>query len=231
VLNSRKYFHYLIDRAQQQFPGKSPDTKVKAVNYLLPHIHRVPSRIVRDELAAEVSQRLQIDSAVLRQELRSAASTRSQKLDATAIKEQPVSPAEKLLVRALLAPELRGEVIQMLASEPLHEGWPSESLITALLSTGDHVLADPMSLDLNDASRALLATILMAEDTELSPDHVRVAVAALRRPHIERRLQQVQHQIDDAGRKNDAMRVAQLSAEKVSLKRALDESMRANTAR
>jgi DNA primase len=226
VLNSRKYFHYLIDRAQQQFPGKSPDAKVKAVNYLLPHIHRVPSRIVRDELAAEIAQRLQIDSAVLRQELRSAASTRSQKMDATAIRQQPVSPAEKLLIRALLAPDLRVEVMDLLATEQLHEGWPSEALISALLSPDDHALTDPLSLDLDEISRSLLATILMAEDTELSADHIPVALSALRRPHLERRLQQVQHQIDDAGRNNDTMRLAQLSAEKVSLKRALDESMR-----
>jgi DNA primase len=31
---------------------------VKAVNYLLPHIQRVPSRIVRDELAREMAQKL-----------------------------------------------------------------------------------------------------------------------------------------------------------------------------
>jgi DNA primase len=229
VLNSRKYFHYLIDRAQQQFPGKSPDAKVKAVNYLLPHIHRVPSRIVRDELASEIAQRLQIDSGVLRQELRSAASTRSQKVDAAAVKEQSVSPAEKTLIRSLLAHGLRGQITDALTSEQLHEGWPAERLIAALLAADDHTLADPMALELDDATRSLLATILMSEDSELSAEHARVALAALRRPHLERRLQQVQHQIDDAGRKNDAMRIAQLSAEKVSLKRALDESMRASS--
>ncbi len=49
---------------------------MKAVNYLLPHIQRVPSRIARDELAMEISQKLGIDSAVLRQELKHAATSR-----------------------------------------------------------------------------------------------------------------------------------------------------------
>jgi DNA primase len=229
VLRSRKYFHYLIDRAQQQFPGKSPDAKVKALNYLLPHIHRVPSRIVRDELASEVAQRLQIDSAVLRQELRSAASTRSQKVSDTAVKPQSVSPAEKLLVRALLSPDVRTEAMDALSSERLHEGWPSERLLQALSTPDPSAFHDPMSLPLDEHSRNLLANILMAEEEEVSAEHVRVALAAMRRPQLERRLQQVQHQIDDAGRKNDSMRIAQLSAEKVSLKRALDESMRTGT--
>src|ERR1700678_2265418 len=48
--SSQKYFDYLIDRARSHFPVRSAEGKVKAVNYLLPHIQRVPSRIVRDEL-------------------------------------------------------------------------------------------------------------------------------------------------------------------------------------
>src|SRR6266403_4023268 len=75
--NSQKYFDYLIERARTQFPVRSADGKVKAVNYLLPHIQRIPSRIARDELAREMAQKLGIDSSVLRQELKHAASIRS----------------------------------------------------------------------------------------------------------------------------------------------------------
>ena len=73
---------------------------MKALNHLLPHIQRVPSRIVRDELAHEISQKLGIDSAVLRQELRHAAGTRA----TSAVKapaEAQVTDAEKVLIRAL----------------------------------------------------------------------------------------------------------------------------------
>src|SRR5205823_5745781 len=75
--NSQKYFDYLIERARSQFPVRSGEGKVKAVNYLLPHIQRVPSRIVRDELAREMAQKLGIDSSILRQELKHAAASRS----------------------------------------------------------------------------------------------------------------------------------------------------------
>src|SRR5208283_2556440 len=74
--HSAKYFDYLIERARAQFPVRTPEGKVKALDYLLPHIQRVPSRIVRDELANEISHRLGIESAVLRQELRHAARSR-----------------------------------------------------------------------------------------------------------------------------------------------------------
>src|SRR5579863_527324 len=98
--HSQKYFDYLIERALSQFPVRSGEGKVKAVNYLLPHIQRIPSRIVRDELAHEIAQKLSIDSAVLRQELRHTAATRS----AATVKapaEAQVTDAEKVLIRAL----------------------------------------------------------------------------------------------------------------------------------
>ena len=56
--HSQRYFDYLIERARTQFPVRTPEGKVKAINHLLPHIQRVPSRIVRDELAHEIALRL-----------------------------------------------------------------------------------------------------------------------------------------------------------------------------
>jgi DNA primase len=233
VRKGRKHFDYLIDRAQAQFSGKSPEAKVKALNYLLPHVQRVPNRIVRDELAKEISQRIGIDSAVLRQELKAAASTRSQQ-QIKAQPQQQVTPAEKVLVRALLNPEafgdrvtLRDSVRRALAADALHGGWVTEPIFTAALAVAPETLAEPLSLPLGEAARNHLAAILMEDDQEVTPEMVEVALAALRRPHLERKLQQVQGQIDDASRKGETARIAQLSMEKMTLKRALDQSMRA----
>ena len=68
--------HRALDRARQQFPARTPDAKVKALNFLLPHIRRMPNRIQRDEFAADAAQKLGIDSAILRQELKQAAAQR-----------------------------------------------------------------------------------------------------------------------------------------------------------
>ena len=45
LAHSQKYFDYLIERARAQFSTRTPEGKVKALNYLLPHVQRVPSRI------------------------------------------------------------------------------------------------------------------------------------------------------------------------------------------
>jgi DNA primase len=97
---SLPYFSYLIERARAQFPVRSGEGKKKAVNYLLPHVQRVPSRIVRDGLAEEIAQKLSIDSAVLRQELKHAAADRKTATVKTSAESQ-VTDAEKILIRAL----------------------------------------------------------------------------------------------------------------------------------
>src|SRR5690348_10534598 len=91
--NSQRYFDYLIERARAQFQVRSGEGKLKAVNYLLPHIQRVPSRIVRDELAQEIAQKLSVDSAVLRQELKNAATSRKTSA-VKALPETQVTDAE-----------------------------------------------------------------------------------------------------------------------------------------
>jgi DNA primase len=73
IRGARRQSDYLIERARQSFPGASADAKIKAMNYLLPHIRRIPQKLERDQFAHDAAQKLGIDSAVLREELRQAA--------------------------------------------------------------------------------------------------------------------------------------------------------------
>src|SRR5436190_8410853 len=233
--NSQKYFEYLIERARGQFPVRSAEGKHKAVNYLLPHIQRVPSRIVRDELAEEIAQKLSIDSAVLRQELKHAASSRK----STSVKAAPqssVTDAEKILIRALAsryqfqseeyfsdrdgadeAFDPARQARYVLSSERLHAGLGTESLVDALLVAEN---AEPMDVAGSDTERALLAAVLMKEDEELTAEKVEGAVRALRRVQIRRRLEQIQRQLETT-RGPDAAQLKSLMDEKLRLKRAL----------
>ncbi|MGB7643019.1 MAG: DNA primase [Terriglobales bacterium] len=236
--NSQKYFDYLIDRARAQFGARTPESKVKAVNHLLPHIQRVPSRIVRDELAMEISQKLGIDSAVLRQELKHTAANRS----ASAVKapsDAQITGAERVLIRALASARqmLSGDsrvsardgadeefdptrqAQYALQSEHLYEGLASQSLMEALLAAAAET-ADVMTLPKTEEDRRLLASTLMHEEEELTPETVEGAVRALRRIYLRRRLEQVQVTLQHPGALPLEERQALLQ-EKVRLKRAL----------
>src|SRR6185437_9682689 len=101
---ARRHSDYLIERARALFPPVTPDAKVKALNFLLPHIQHVPNRIARDEFAADAAQKLAIDSALLRQELKQAASARRTDVRPKSSATAMWSEAEKLLLRALMLP-------------------------------------------------------------------------------------------------------------------------------
>jgi DNA primase len=225
---SERYFDYLIERARQQFPVRTAEGKVKAVNYLLPHVHRVPSRIVRDELANDIAQKLGIDSTVLRQELRHAASTRSSTVKTPA--EAQVTPAERILIRALATPgdpslsieeaDLPAQARYTLTRDRLHEGLVTETLLEILLQAEADV-PDLMALPFTDSDRALLAQVLMHEEEELTPELLKEACEALRRRHLEREKQQLKQQIAEAERRQDQAALARLVEEKLRIDRTL----------
>ncbi len=84
VLGARRQSDYLIERARQMFPGAAAEQKVKAMNYLLPHIRRIPEKLVRDQFAMDAAQKLGIDSSLLREELRQAALRRRDHIEVRA---------------------------------------------------------------------------------------------------------------------------------------------------
>ncbi len=236
--HSQRYFDYLIERARAQFPVRSAEGKARAVNYLLPHIQRVPSRIVRDELAQEIAQKLGIDSSVLRQELRHAAATRS----AAAVKapaEAQVTDAERILIRALASARQMQPGEEHLSArdgaeeefdparqaqfafqnEALHRGLAAESLIEALLNAAPET-ADVLEVPRSEADRRLLAAILLKEDEPLTADGLEGAIRALRRIHLRRRLEEVQRELQ-SGRVREPQQLQALLEEKLRLKRAL----------
>ena len=236
---SQKYFDYLIDRARAQFPVRSAEGKVKAVNYLLPHIQRVPNRIVRDELALEIAQKLGIDSAVLRQELKHAAATRSA-AQVKASAETQITGAERILIRALAsATQISPEPGRLssrdgaeeefdparqahfaLQSERLYEGLASQSLIEALLAAGPGA-ADALELPKTEDDRRLLASILMQEDEVLTPETLEGAVRALHRKRLNRRLKEIDAALNRPTGPLDRQQRLALAEEAVRVKLAL----------
>jgi DNA primase len=234
--HSQKYFDYLIERARALHPVRTPEGKVKALNYLLPHIQRVPSRIVRDELANEISHRLGIESSVLRQELRHAATARAAS-HVTAPANVQLTDAERVLVRALASRDLghaaRSEregvdpdfdaarqAHYSLTQDRLHEGTGAQGLIDALLAAHEQGL-DAMSLQLDDHDRRRIASILMDDREELTPELLESAIRSLHRRKLLRQLDDLQHQLKDAERRNDMALSARLLQERVKLRQAV----------
>ena len=221
---AKRHSDYLIDRARQQFPARSADAKVKALNYLLPHIRRMPNRIQRDEFAADAAQKLGIDSALMRQELKQAAATRLESLPQH--RQEPINETERVLLRALVLPET--DPARRLAADQLsqHPEWFADLAMADVLESLSQgpPPANPLDAATTNESRAQLARALenTPEATSRSPSQqVEDALHSLERRRLERRQRELRAQIAEADRRGDPVMLTTLTTEKLAIDRQL----------
>jgi DNA primase len=227
--HARRHSDYLIDRARQLFPARTADAKVKALNFLLPHIRRMPNRIQRDEFAADAAQKLGIDSAILRQELKQAAAQRVESVRTHTA--EPASEIERVLLRALVLPE--SDPARLLAADTLMQNpaWYDTLPAAAVLETLAHAPApeNPLEAAPDQQSRVLLARVL----EQVHDDHgtqaasvteqVADALHTLEHRWMERRQREIRSLIAEADRRGDHDMLTKLTAEKLHIDRNLRE--------
>jgi DNA primase len=225
--NAKRHSDYLIDYAREQFPGRTADAKVKALNFLLPHIRRMPNRIQRDEFAADAAQKLGIDSAILRQELKQAAAQRVESVRAHT--HDPASETERVLLRVLVLPE--DTPARIIAATQLvdHPEWYDSLPSAALLETLSNAPAPPNPLDAapDEQSRILLVRALEHADdsanTQSMTEQVENALHALARGQLERRKRELITSMAEATRRGDQKMLATLTEEFRQMDRKLRE--------
>ena len=221
VMGARRQSDYLIERARQMFPGGAADQKLKAMNYLLPHIRRIPHELVRLEFVRDASQKLGIDSAVMMGDLRHAALRRRDQIE---VRATALSEVERVLLRALSITDPEHEEARRTAAEALirqsqwFEGLGTFDALRALAERG---VRDPMDVVENPAQKALLAEALLAENESPSADTVIGAIVSLQQRKIEMGLRDLRAQIQDAERRGDFTELAVLTQRKLELDRAL----------
>ncbi|MBB5058291.1 DNA primase [Granulicella aggregans] len=223
---AKRHSEYLIDRARLQFPARTADAKVKAMNFLLPHIRRMPNRIQRDEFAADAAQKLGIDSALLRQELKQAAAARLESVPQ--FRQEPISENEKILLRALVLSE--DDPARQLAADQLsmHPEWFAELPMADILESLSQAPAPENPLDAapTNESRAQLAVALQHSTGDKEApllEQVRDALEALDTRRMQRRQRELRSQIAEADRRGDSAMLDQFMMEKMAIDKALRE--------
>ena len=212
---------YLIDRARQMFPGAGADQKVKAVNFLLPHIRRIPEKLVRDQFAADAAQKLGIDSAVLREELRQAALRRRDRVEARAAS---LTEVERVLLRALAVTDPEHEEARRMAADALvrqPEAFEHLGAYAALHALAGRGARDPIEVIDDAAQRALLAEALLNETAPPTAIEVESAIQEIQERAIEACQRNLRAQIAEAERRGDFAELAVLLKQKQEMDQAL----------
>jgi DNA primase len=152
----------------------------------------MPEKLSRDQFASDAAQKLGIDSAVLREELRQAALKRRDRIEPRAA---TLTEVERVLLRALAITDPDGELARRLATQAILQqpGWfePLRAA-PALLALANRQANDPMDVLEDPAQRALLAEALLAETKPPTEREVSSAIQELEERAIEKELRELQ---------------------------------------
>ena len=227
VRGAVRYSDYLIERARVLYPGRTPEAKVKALNFLLPHIRKIPNAVVRNEFAENAAQKLGIESSLMRQELKQAAQQRLESVKAA--QPKAVSEVEKILLSALVLPDAdssRALAAEQLAANPEWYADMASATLMEVLANGP-APDNPLEAAPDDASRLLLASVLhqASGDSEASREtlheQVQNALRTLQERRLERRSRELRTSIAEAQRRGDEVMLRQLAHEKLQVEREL----------
>jgi DNA primase len=194
------YVDYLIARARQM-DLTTGEGKLRAVNFLLPYVQKIPNRILRSEWATRIAQQLRLDEPVLRAALSKAASERRSE-----VKTQPelvgraAKPVERRLIRMLAEAEgFRHELAQQLQNARLYHGLETEKIFAALVIAslaGQPLQATEVAAVLDERDRRLLFEILFEEANEPTWEEAQSCIEALQHRQAEHELAEVQRSIE-----------------------------------
>jgi len=221
VMGARRQSDYLIERARQMFPGGTAEQKQKAINYLLPHIRRIPQKLMRDQFAMDAAQKLGIDSAIVREELRQAALKRREHIE---VRTTALTEVERVLLRALAITDPEHEEARRTAADAVtrqpqwFEGLGVAASLGALAARGAR---DPMDVVEDPRQKARLAEALLAENEPPTPETVVSTIVSLQQRGIEAQLREMRAQIAEAERRGDFAALAILTQRKLKLDQAL----------
>lgn len=189
---SPPYLDYLIGRARR-LGLATAEEKLRAVNFLMPFVQRIPDSLLRSEWATRISQQLRVEEPVLREALRRAVKERRGEVKAHPSLVGPAAKkAERRLVQLLLdADEFRSRLVEEIRASNLHEGLETQKLFVALLEAcadGTRPDLPVLAQALEEKDRRLLFEITFGG--ELSPsweeaeDCLRVLRVAKLRPQL-----------------------------------------------
>jgi DNA primase len=167
LTEAKNYFYWLADRARAKHDMRTAEGRVAAFQFLLPAIQRLTDKIERSAIAGDVAGYLGVDSGLVLENFRKAATDRREKR--LAIPAEPVRGDEKTLLNLFLSSkEAREQLIPKLRTLPAIERFATRRVFEALFALHDSGapfgLAE-LDARLDEADRSRLASIALAGET------------------------------------------------------------------
>jgi DNA primase len=192
------YLDYLIGRAQR-LGIATGEEKLRAVNFMMPYVQRIPHGLLRSEWASRIAQQLRVEEPVLREGLRLAAADRRSQ-----VKTQPGQighlgkPAERRLVKMLIeAEDIRMRLAEEIRSGELYRGLETEKILLVALQAcehGERPDVTVMAQSLDEKDRRLLFEIAFGSTLEASWEEAEGCLRVLRVEALQPQLRALKEQ-------------------------------------
>ncbi|PYP89165.1 MAG: DNA primase [Blastocatellia bacterium AA13] len=234
ILNAAQpYIDFVVQTAVARNDISKPAGKVGAINEILPHLTRMRDRVERAGYADQIADRLRIDSRVIREEIKRAATNRLSSLDQKKLRAaQDMTQAERQLIEImLLNEEVRGSILANIGEED-YADLATEAVFSAIIeaaAAGSELTYASLSEKIEgEAERTLLSGLMIGDlawaggdDFETLLKKATEALVSLRRRRLERKLDSIQIEIGQAEHNSNTERVLQLFQEKQEIKRRM----------
>jgi DNA primase len=223
------YYHWLADRARKMFDVREAEGRTTALKFLLPKVHRIPDRIERAAVAADLASFLGVEPGVILEEFKRAAIDRREAARQKPAAPPALPPAEVLLLKALiLHAGLRDELVERVAATQALERSRLSAVFRTLVqlhaSQPDFAFSD-FDARLEENDRSLLHRYILADEDHEADNLEAVranALNCLRRleaDELEQRLAQLRQEVKEAQRQGDLESALRLMKELDRLKR------------
>jgi DNA primase len=217
VDRAQTYFYWLADRARAKFDMRSSEGRVEAFQFLLPAIHGLTDKLERVAVANDLAAYLHIDTGLVLENFRKMA---ADKRTPAIQPPERLAANDRMLISLLLADEdARAELVPELKGMAVLRESPARNIYAALFAMHDGegpVQFGELHSRLDEADRKMLAAALIGNesgDSELTIEHGRSCVEALRELNGRMEPAEIKKKIRDAervGNITEALRLAQL---------------------
>ena len=222
------FFHYLVSRALELHGTASPEAKLASLNFILPYLSRVPNALIRSELGADIAQKMDIDSGVIREAFEKAAMAQQPTVHPPTDRFSKIPAAEAMLIRLMLEDQAAcHEIRALLEQGDFVEEMECREIVSGLMgmtAAGAEPDLTALSDRLDEAQQRVLAEVaFLKEARPVSISEVSTYIFALERRRLQRMRESLQRKIIEAQKAKDHRMTVELLQDQRELDRKLAE--------
>jgi len=182
LASAKNYFYWLADRARGKFDMRTAEGRVAGFQFLLPAVQRLSDKLERLAVVNDVAGYLGVDAGPVLESFRKAAAERREKTVQHAV--EPVKPVERILLNLLLVnADARMQLLPHLKNIPAVNQFTTRRIFEALFAldaAGNPVVFGNLDARLEENDRALLASAVLADETDAEAFSLEQGEACLR---------------------------------------------------